>query len=731
MIPGADKRGVDFTDLMMWLAIASKHVRLMVLLGCMAMVGGLDFYIYARPVYSSKATVSFREVGRPIDTEKIFQERARFKIAGQLTSLSMQKLVEKRMVALWREKEAPKVDPVRLLRADFVSDDTIEITFYTYKKEWVQAYPGGKPSYPEVLVQTFLDNRELERKKYIEDVVRTTEADLFAINRKIKEDFTDFQTAQASTELRDLTLELEQLRDVPRLRLFTRQRIVEMDQLRIKLTDTSLGTLARLALLASIEYDLRVGQEVRGINGETGGNAGDRGRIPVVVTAGMLAPPPQQEVWRELERKLWQLQQELTEGSRIYLPRHPKMITLTRQIEQIHKQLEGELKASLYRFELDYARQQARSKELDEKYVLYENIVKRHDELAGKFAKDKASQPAWAQIAANASAKLKELQFGGDKERLQLRFIEVSQFRDTPIAPNKLKVLLVSLAVGIGLAIGVPFLLEFLDQTATNVEKVEQVLQLRGLGIVPKFDEQLPEAYTLIDPENGAATGNLLESFRAIRTNLMASAAISKPPQVIMVTSTVPKEGKTVVLSNMAMAFAQAGERTLIIDANLRRGLAHQPFRCRSTPGLSNILIDHISVEETIRPTDYENVSLLPCGEQLDGDIEQLGSPAFSKLIDRLRQKYTRILIDAPPVLGIAETCVMQGVVDGVLLVIWANNTPMRNVKTAVDLLHANHANFYGFVLNRLDLQMAMNRFHYYYYSNHYYNRHQALEKVS
>lgn len=72
MIPGADKRGVDFTDLMMWLAIASKHVRLMVLLGCMAMVGGLDFYIYARPVYSSMALVEFLDIQRPLDTEKIF-----------------------------------------------------------------------------------------------------------------------------------------------------------------------------------------------------------------------------------------------------------------------------------------------------------------------------------------------------------------------------------------------------------------------------------------------------------------------------------------------------------------------------------------------------------------------------------------------------------------------------------------------------------------------------------
>lgn len=725
MIPGSDKRGIDFTDLMLWLAVASKHVRLMVLLVCFSLLGGLDYYIYARPLYTSRALVGVREISRPLDTETLFRERARLYILSQLQSPLIQQRTEAKLGNV-ADKNGQKKEQIRPIRANFNDENNIEITVNTYNSKWAE-------DFPERLVSEFLNYREEERRAYRDQVLLNTKTDLDKIEQKIKDGFGQLKSFQLTNDLRNLSLELEQLRDVPRLRLLNKQRIVEMDQVRIKMQDPKLSNLVRLSLLSSIDNELKVGQRIRGFEGEGAANNPNARPLEVIVRPSMLSPPAQQEPWRELERRAWQLQQDLTEASRVYLPRHPKMLALNRQIDQIDKQIENEYRAALYRFELNYADQQNQSKDLDDKYAQFENVLKRHDELQEKYNLVKSSQPAWAEISARAAREFKELEYGGDKERLQLRYLGIipGTLRNVvPISPNRLKLVLASLGLGLALAIGIPFLLEFLDQTATNVEKLEQMLQLRGLGLVPKFDDYIDEEYPIIDTENGTG-GNMLESFRVIRTNLMSSAAISKAPQVIMITSAMPKEGKTVNVSNLAMSFALAGERTLVIDANLRRGLAHQPFRCRSTPGLSNILVDRISVEETIRPTDYENLSILPCGEHLDGDIEQLGTPGFAKLIDRLRQKYQRIIIDTPPVLGLSETCVMQGVVDGVVLVVWSGNTPIRSVKTAVELLHANHANFYGFILNRLDLEAAMNRFHYYYYSNHYYNRHQALEKVS
>ena len=139
--------------------------------------------------------------------------------------------------------------------------------------------------------------------------------------------------------------------------------------------------------------------------------------------------------------------------------------------------------------------------------------------------------------------------------------------------------------------------------------------------------------------------------------------------------------------------------------------------------------MEKYDVLDACRPTTMENLHILPCGDQLEGDIEQLGSPQFIQMIDQLRKRYQRIIVDSPPVLGLAETSVMQPAVDGVMLVIWSGQTPTRAVRTAMEILEANHANFYGFVLNRLDLAATMNRFHYYYYTNHYYNRYQSLTR--
>ena len=169
------------------------------------------------------------------------------------------------------------------------------------------------------------------------------------------------------------------------------------------------------------------------------------------------------------------------------------------------------------------------------------------------------------------------------------------------------------------------------------------------------------------------------------------------------------------------------GDKTLYIDTNLRRGLVHHLFSVRSSPGLGNVLIENLDVASAIRETAAENLSVLPVGDHLDGDIEMLASNRMQVIMDELQGKYQRIVMDAPPVLGLSETAVLQPVVDGVVMCIWSAFTSTRQIRTAMDILNDNHANIYGFVLNRLDLSATMNRFHYYYYSNHYYNRYQSM----
>jgi len=246
---------------------------------------------------------------------------------------------------------------------------------------------------------------------------------------------------------------------------------------------------------------------------------------------------------------------------------------------------------------------------------------------------------------------------------------------------------------------------------------------MRGLGIVPQIDASSAGAAALISREEGRKD-TLIENFRVIRTNVLSMGTLTKPPHVVMVTSAMPKEGKTVVSSNLALSFAHTGARTLLIDTDLRRGRLHRLFGYRKDPGLSNVLLNEVTLDQACRPTDQENLSILSAGRHLESGTELLGSPRFIELMQTLRARYDRIVIDTPPVLGLSETAAMQSLVDGVLFVIWTGNTPARTAKAAVDMLTANGANFYGFVLNRLDLSATANYYQYYYYSHDYYYQH-------
>jgi capsular exopolysaccharide synthesis family protein len=158
-----------------------------------------------------------------------------------------------------------------------------------------------------------------------------------------------------------------------------------------------------------------------------------------------------------------------------------------------------------------------------------------------------------------------------------------------------------------------------------------------------------------------------------------------------------------------------------MIDTDLRRGRLHRLFGYRKEPGLSNVLLGEASLEQAIRPGLRENLSVLSAGRYLESNTELLASPAFTDLMKELRGKFDRIIIDTPPVLGLSDTAIMQSQVDGVLFVIWTGQTPKSSVEPAIEALRANGANFYGFVLNRLDVNATQNYYQYYYYSHDYY----------
>jgi capsular exopolysaccharide synthesis family protein len=422
----------------------------------------------------------------------------------------------------------------------------------------------------------------------------------------------------------------------------------------------------------------------------------------------------------------------MAEASQTYLPEHRKMVELQNQVDAVNRKLDLEYELARGRFDLEYNHLQATRFELESKIPEYQEVNLKNEKVSQDYQLFQAGQLAWRTMYANMAKELREMDFAGDKDRITLRFVGVTEMRerDRPVSPNRLKLFAMALLGGLGLALAIPFLIEYLDHTVSSIEEIESTFQIRGLGIVPHIETGGTDHVSLISEEGDRSQRNLLENFRVIRTNLMSVGEATKLPQVVMVTSAIPKEGKTVISSNLALSFAQTGARTLLIDADLRRGRMHRVFGMRKSPGLSGLLSGQCTLDEAVRKTGREGLSLMSTGEHVNSGTELLGTPLFHNVMEELRTRYDRIVMDTPPVLGLSETALLQREADGVVVVVWSGRTPIKDMRTAVDVLHVSGANFYGFVLNRLDLSSTTNYYQYYYYSNEYYHSYHALENA-
>jgi capsular exopolysaccharide synthesis family protein len=292
--------------------------------------------------------------------------------------------------------------------------------------------------------------------------------------------------------------------------------------------------------------------------------------------------------------------------------------------------------------------------------------------------------------------------------------------------------LLAGLFLGLVLSTAAVYLLESLDRTVSLLDSAQDELGLRGLGIVPLVPAHAlpPKCRLLTDGRirEEADQRSLVETFRIIRDNVLSCGSSTDARQVIMVTSSLPREGKSAVSTNLSMALARAGKKTLLIDADARRGRLQREMGLSGRGGLEDVLHGRLSMEAACIPTDQANLDLMGTGRAGSGLPELLSSSRFAEGLAALRQKYEHIIIDTPPVLGLSEACDLLPWVDGVVLVIWAKYTPMREVKASLELLRANRAKFLGCVLNRVDLSNAGDYYHYYYYSDYYYRSYHSKE---
>ena len=281
-----------------------------------------------------------------------------------------------------------------------------------------------------------------------------------------------------------------------------------------------------------------------------------------------------------------------------------------------------------------------------------------------------------------------------------------------PSSPNHTRDIMLALILGLFLAALMVFLSIQLDDAIRVPEDMETKLGLPLLGIVPQSEGDPQEA--LLDPKS-----QLSEGYNALRASLLHSTPAGLPA-VLLITSAQPGEGKTTTAQAVSLTLARLGKTVLLVDGDLRRPAIHRVFGLANERGLSTLLTTLDPLESVIHASTEPRLSLLPSGPVPPSPTELVASNRFRSLIDQMAEKFDVVVIDSPPILGLADAPTMSAMVDGVVFVVEAGRGRRGGLKAALRRLRSMRPNLVGGVLTKFDTSQAANKYSDYYGSHNY-----------
>lgn len=308
---------------------------------------------------------------------------------------------------------------------------------------------------------------------------------------------------------------------------------------------------------------------------------------------------------------------------------------------------------------------------------------------------------------------------------------------EVPIAPRRLTTVLAAMFLSTLFGMGLALFLEYLDDTIRTSEEVESFLQLPALAVIPTIDAMAKKRLLLVGAgEDGESKGNtellihmdsrssLAEAYRQLRTSILLSTA-GHAPKSLLVTSSLPAEGKTTTAINTAISLAQTGAKVLIIDADMRRPRLHSVFSISNAEGLSTILASELSNDDITSAIQYDTdskLNLLPSGPVPPNPAELIGSEQMAELLKILQTRFTHVVVDSPPIASFTDGVLIASMVDGVILVVHSGKSSRQVVRRSRQLLQDIGAKIFGVVLNNVDLRSQDNSYYYqsYYHRDNY-----------
>lgn len=299
--------------------------------------------------------------------------------------------------------------------------------------------------------------------------------------------------------------------------------------------------------------------------------------------------------------------------------------------------------------------------------------------------------------------------------------VEITDNADRPlkaIRPNIPLNIGLGVVVGLILGVGLAFFIEYLDTSVKTIDDVERALGAAVLGVIPQNVGSL-----LAEGDESPHA----EAYRVLRTNILFAGRKSETQTTFSVVSGGAGEGKTTTMFNLAVVFAQMGDRILIVDSDLRRPSMHRYMNVSNNIGLTNYLLGQVPIDEVIQTTEIPSLHFIPSGKLPSSSMGILSSAKMKEFVGDMKSRYDYVFLDAPPIMGVSDASVLASMVDMCVLVVQYRKYPQMMTQRAKEMVTKVGGNLVGVVLNNINISQDS---YYYYYSGYYYdNYYKSLDK--
>lgn len=325
--------------------------------------------------------------------------------------------------------------------------------------------------------------------------------------------------------------------------------------------------------------------------------------------------------------------------------------------------------------------------------------------------------------------KYQEALINEESQPNNVKIIDYGKVPRTPSKPNRFLIITIGLLIGLGLGYGFALLRNILDVSVKSPEDLENI-GISLIGWVPTFMRETKggrhthtEQELILAYNSDSAPA---EAFRTLRTRLQFSKLEPEPIKTILVTSSIPREGKTIISSNLAASFSLSS-RVLLLDCDFRKPRLHNIFNLKRYPGLCDYLFGTVPVEEAVRKTQFPNLDIMTCGTIPTNPAELIASKHMQSFLNQMKPKYDYILIDSPPLATVTDAELLSSYVDGTVVVSLASKTRLDLLVNTIDALNKINDTFIGVILNNFDYQATYGSYYKYYY--YYYGSEKGKEK--